>query len=281
MLGNSMCMELASKGHDVHATDVAPSEGIENLDVRDFVQLRQTFAEIRPEMVMHLAAETDVDRCEVEPDSAYLTNAIGTLNVALMCQKYDIEMAYVSTIGVFRGDKPQPYTEFDVPDPLNVYGTSKLEGERTVERLLRRYYIIRPGWMMGGGPSKEKKFVGKIMKTLAQSNRLLAVDDKLGSPTYAPDFSRCVSNLIETGYYGIYHCTNRGYATRYDVAVKVVECLGRKDVEVKPVSSAFFPLPAARARSEMSLNYKLGLLKLDSMRNWEEALRDYIDKFWK
>ena len=95
------------------------------------------------------------------------------------------------------------------------------------------------------------------------------------------DFSRCLSDLIETGFFGLYHCTNKGYCTRFDVAKKIVEILGRTDVTVEPVSSAYFPLPAERARSEMSRNYKLELLGLDTARNWADALRDYIDTYWK
>ena len=109
---------------------------------------------------------------------------------------------------------------------------------------------------------------------------LKAVNDKIGSPTYTVDFSRCVTDLIETGYYGLYHCTNKGFCSRFDVAKKIVEILGRSDVTVEAVSSAHFPLPAARARSEMSRNYKLQLLGLDSTRNWEDALREYLS-LWK
>jgi dTDP-4-dehydrorhamnose reductase len=87
--------------------------------------------------------------------------------------------------------------------------------------------------------------------------------------------------LIETGYYGLYHCTNKGYGSRFDVAKKIVDFLGRSDVTVEPVGSAYFPLPAARARSEMSRNYKLELLGKDTTRNWEDALKEYIDLYWK
>ena len=205
-----------------------------------------------------------------------MTNTLGTQNIAVTCQKNDIQLVYISTIGVFYGDKVEPYTEFDNPNPINIYGLSKLEGEKIVQSLLSKYYIIRAGWMVGGGPSKDKKFIGKIIKRMNETNSLKAVNDKIGSPTYTVDFSHCLVNLIETGYFGLYHCTNKGYCSRYDVARKIVDILGRSDVTVEPVSSANFPLPAPRARSEMSRNYKLELLKLDSTRHWEEALEDYL-----
>jgi len=282
MLGSALCPILRKKGHEVFSTDVNTSdEGIEYLDVKSYEKVKGVIEKIKPDMVMHLAAETDVDKCELEPDHAFVTNTIGTQNVSLTCQKRDILMIYISTIGVFYGDKPELYTEFDEPNPINVYGRSKLEGEKIVQNLLRRYYIVRAGWMVGGGPKKDKKFVGKIIRLLDKSSELKAVDDKIGSPTYTVDFSRCLTDLIETGYYGLYHCTNKGYGSRFDVAKKIVEFLGRSDVTVMPVSSAYFPLPAARARSEMSRNYKLELLGMDNMRNWEEALKEYIASYWK
>jgi len=282
MLGSSLCPILTQSGHEVLATDLAAvDDGIESLDVRRYKQVEETVGKIRPDIVMHLAAETDVDKCEIEPDHAFLTNTIGTQNVTLACQNRNIVMVYISTIGVFYGDKPEPYTEFDTPNPINVYGRSKLEGEKIVQNLLSRYYIVRAGWMVGGGPKRDKKFIGKIIKQMKETNVVKAVNDKIGSPTYTVDFSRCLTDLIETGYYGLYHCTNKGYGSRFDVAKKIVDFLGRSDVTVEPVGSAYFPLPAARARSEMSRNYKLELLGKDTTRNWEDALKEYIDSCWK
>jgi len=282
MLGSALCPTLAKRGYTVIATDLLPSnEESKHLDVRNFDHVKEMVEKVKPNMVMHLAAETDVDKCEVEPDHAFLTNTIGTQNVALVCQKRNIELVYISTLGVFYGDKPEPYTEFDEPNPINVYGRSKLEGEKIVQTLLKKFYTVRAGWMVGGGPKKDKKFVGKIIRQINETPTLKAVNDKIGSPTYTYDFSRCLADLIETGFYGLYHCTNKGVGSRFDVAKKIVEFMGRTDVAVEPVSSAYFPLPAARARSEMSRNYKLELLRIDSTRHWEEALKEYINTYWK
>jgi dTDP-4-dehydrorhamnose reductase len=282
MLGSALVPALNQRGGKVFATDLKPiDDEIEFLDVRDYKKIEESVNKIKPDMVLHLAAETDVDKCELEPEHAFLTNTIGTQNVALACQKRNIVMVYISTIGVFYGDQFEPYSEFDTPNPVNIYGRSKLEGEKIVQSLLQRYYIVRAGWMMGGGPKRDKKFVGKIIRQIKEKNVLKAVNDKVGSPTYTVDFSKCLTNLIETGYYGLYHCTNKGYCSRFDVAKKIVALMGRSDVTVEPVSSAYFPLPAARARSEMSRNYKLELLGKDTMKNWEDALKEYIDSCWK
>lgn len=281
MLGSALCPVLENREYEVFASDIYVEENIDHLDVRDFNQVMTYVRKIKPDIVMHLAAETDVDKCEINPDHAYLVNTIGTQNVALACQKYNAVMVYISTIGVFDGNKPEPYTEFDVPNPINVYGKSKLEGERIVQSLLHKYYIVRAGWMMGGGPKKDKKFVAKIIDQLNKTNKLRIVVDKLGSPTYTVDFSANLVKLVETGYYGLYHCTNKGVASRYEVAKKIVEYLGRTDVIIEPVSSAYFPLPALRPRSEMSRNYKLDLLGINTMRSWKVALKEYIDTCWK
>ena len=282
MLGSTLCPILRNRGYAVYPTDINVSDrGMEYLDVKSFDQIKKYVEKVKPDIIMHLAAETDVDKCELEPDHAYLTNTIGTQNVALVCQRHEIDIVYISTIGVFDGTKLEPYTEFDEPNPINVYGRSKLEGEKIVKNLLRKYFIIRAGWMIGGGPEKDKKFVAKIVKQLDNNSKLKAVDDKLGSLTYTVDFSNCMLRLIETGYYGLYHCTNKGWASRYEVAKKIVEILGKDNVTIEPVSSAHFPLPAPRARSEMSRNYKLDLLGMNNMRTWQEALGEYVESHWK
>jgi dTDP-4-dehydrorhamnose reductase len=246
------------------------------LDVRDPHAVSQMVADVTPDLVLHLAAATDVDECERDHDLAFATNAIGTQNVALACRDADVELVYISTAGVFGGDKPEPYTEFDEPGPANVYGHSKLAGERIVTSLCNRYFIVRAGWMVGGGVL-DKKFVGKIAEQLrGGSTNLRAVNDKLGSPTYAPDLLRGIRRLRETGYHGLYHHVNAGSCTRYDVAVELRSILERPDVEIEAVSSAHFPLPAPRARSEAMRNYKLELLRLDEAPSWQEALREYV-----
>lgn len=247
---------------------------IERLDVRDFNAVMRMVKEVQPRLVLHLAAETDVDLCEREPDHAYRTNVLGTLNVTLACQRFDTEMVYISTVGVFGGDKPDTYTEFDTPSPVSVYAKTKYEGELVVQNLLHRYYTVRAGWMMGGG-EKDHKFVGKIVELALQRDRINVVNDTWGNPTYAKDLVANLRLLTDTGLYGLYHMVNTGACTRYEMALEIVRWLG-KEVRVDPVSSAHFPLPAPRPRSEAARNYKLDLLGLNHMRPWKDALYDYL-----
>ncbi len=246
------------------------------LDVRDPSAVMSAVASAKPEVVLHLAAATDVDRCEQEPDWAYHTNAIGTQNIALACQASGAVLVYISTAGVFWGDKPDPYTEFDAPRPANIYGQSKLAGEQIVASLLSRYYIVRASWMIGGGPL-DKKFVGKITRLILEGkNPLRVVNDKWGSPTFAKDLLKGIRTLLSTGYYGLYHIANPGSGSRYDVAMAVRDALQRPDVAMTPISSDEFPLPAPRARSEVLRNLKLDLLGLNFMRPWQEAVAEYV-----
>ena len=250
---------------------------IDTLDVTDPVKVRNEIKKRKPEFVLHLAAETDVDRCEKEADHAYLTNALGTQNVALACQEAGAVMIYISTAGVFGGGKSEPYTEFDQPDPANIYGRAKWEGEKIVRFLLDRYYIVRAGWMIGGR-EKDKKFVGKIVRQFGEKDKILAVNDKTGTPTYARDLLEGIKKLITTGYFGLYHMANTGVCSRYAVAVEIGKILGKK-TPVEPVPSSVFPLPAPRADSEAMRNYKLELLGVHKMRPWQEALSEYL-KNW-
>ena len=293
MLGGDFCSELEKQGHEVVKTDINLIErDIEKLDVKNKNEVFSKVELHKPDIVAHLAAETDVDKCEYEIDHAYLTNTIGTLNIALACQKKNITMAYVSTAGVFDGNCAEPYTEFHQANPINVYGKTKYEGEKIVEKLLSKYFIIRAGWMMGGG-ERDKKFVYKILKQVKDGAKEIHVlTDKTGTPTYTLDFARNFMPLVETENYGLYHMTNKGECSRYNVARKIFEVLNIKDVNIKPVISTLYPkdsfkhfsstkIPAPRPNSEMMRNYKLDLMGINNMRHWEEAVEEYINIHFK
>jgi dTDP-4-dehydrorhamnose reductase len=275
MLGSAVIPYLQQCGHDVYATDIA------FLDVRSQSDIARWFAQVRPDLVAHLAAETSLEVCEEKPDHAWLTNAIGTKYVALACRENSVPMAYISSAGIFDGKKDEPYTEFDVPNPINVYGASKLEGERFVRQLVPESYTVRAGWMMGGGPHKDHKFISLIMDQItAGVTTIHGVSDKFGSPTYAPDFAKCFELLITSGNYGTYHMVSPGSCSRYEMAQAIVEILG-VEVEVRPTSSTFFASTffAPRPTSEVMQNYVLELSGLQTMRPWREALAEYL-KEW-
>jgi len=289
MLGWDLCDELERQGYKVLRTDIRLTENnIERLDVRNKEEVLLKIEQFNPDIVAHLAAETDVDKCEQEVDHAYLTNTIGTLNVALACQKNGITMIYISTAGVFDGNSSEPYTEFHKANPLNVYGKTKYEGEKIVKNLLSKYFIVRAGWMMGGGRKRDKKFVVKLLKQVEEGKKEIHVlTDKTGTPTYTVDFSKNIIPLIESKSYGLYHLTNKGECSRYNVAKKIFELLNINNITIKPVVSILYPKesykyfsstekPAIRPNSEMMRNYKLDLMGMNNMRHWEEAVEEYI-----
>lgn len=284
MLGSAVYPAFVAAGHDVVATDLAPRPvgdlPMGGLDVRDFDAVRRCMAEVQPDMVLHLAAETDLETCEADPDHAYLTNTIGTQNVALACRAGEANLVYISTAGVFDGEKANgPYTELDDPRPINVYGRSKFAGEAIVQRLVPEGFIVRAGWMVGGA-ERDHKFVAKVVDQLRDGARSIrAVTDKLGTPTYTSDFGQNLLELVATPFHGLYHMACLGEGSRYDVAREIVAFYERPDVVVLPVTSSAFEdeYPAPRPRSEMMRNYMLDLRGLNRMRPWQVALHDYLE----
>ena len=274
MLGTDLCQEWKTQGYEIYATD------IQEMDVREPMQVQNAFGDLKPELVLHLAALTDVDGCECEPEEAYRTNTIGTQNMALACQKYTVPLVYISTISVFDGNKCEPYTEFDTPNPQSWYSRAKHEGEKVIERLLQRYYIVRAGWMFGGG-KEDKKFVTKIIRLARQHDRLNIVDDKFGSPTYTIDLARGIEKLIHTHTYGTYHMVNTGgYCSRFEFAQAIIELANISSCRLLPVNSATFPLPAVRPRMEAARNFQFYLRGWDWMPTWKESLKEYIDSIF-
>ena len=288
MLGSAVVPELVRQGFDVWATDLRadlePSwagagPAMEWLDVRRREHVDGAVERLAPHIVFHLAALTDLEQCEADTDNAYHTNAVGTKHVALACARAGIPMVYISTAGVFDGLKDGVYTEYDQPRPINAYGGSKYEGERIVQTFLDRFYVVRAGWMVGGG-ARDHKFVARIADQIrAGATEIHAVGDKLGTPTYAPDFARCLLGLVRTDSYGLYHMVSEGRrASRYDVAKKILAALRRDDIQLREVDSSFFAeqFPAPRPPSEMMRNLNLELQGLNTMRPWDVALDEYL-----
>ena len=276
MLGTAVMGRLAEAGHQATGVDLAASEPSSRVDVSKWNDLRALPAVRDCDMVMHLAAATDVDRCQREPDWAYRQNSLATQLLARLCADRWIPIVYISTAAVFGGNpKAEPYTEYDAPAPANHYAASKLRGEEAVREATREHFILRAAWMMGG-LGQEKKFVGKIVSQIAGGQRrLLAVADKRGTLTYTEDFARNMLELVESGHYGTYHMANPGTFTRYDVARRIVEIMD-SDATVEAVSSDRFPLPAPRPDSEALRNFKLAALGLDRMPPGDASLAEYV-----
>ena len=231
--------------------------------------------DMAPDLVIHAAAMTDVDGCARDPQAAYRTNALGTQNVALACQRSNAVMLYISTNEVFDGTKGTPYFEFDTPRAINPYGASKLAGERYVQMLLHRFYIVRTAWLYAlGGNNFPKKMI-----TLArEKGRLAIVDDEIGNPTYAPDLAMAIAALIETNHFGIYHLTGEGIASRYEWVERILQLAGLDQVTLTRIRLADYTRastpPPYGALANIAAATMLGI----KLRPWQAALEEYFSE---
>ncbi len=225
-----------------------------------------------PDLVIHAAAMTDVDGCELDPQAAYRVNGEGTRNMALACQESGAAMVYISTDYVFDGSKVEPYLEEDEPHPLNVYGRSKLAGEEYVQGLLAKFYIVRSAWLYGPGG---KNFVEKVLKLAEEREELRMVTTEVGSPTYTRDLAEAIAGLIEWPEYGIYHLVNEGSCSRYEWAKKVLELAGRGDFPLHP--SQGYPRAAQVPPHAVLKNRRAARLGI-RLRPWPEALAAYFSE---
>ena len=209
-----------------------------SLDVTDLNEALSVCRKYKPKAIIHLAAETDVDRCERDPQYAYFVNSIGTYNMALAAKDVGAKFVYVSTSAVFNGAKNQPYEETDEPDPQSYYGRSKLLGEIIVKNILKNYIIGRVCWMFGGGHEKDQKFVAKIIRQINQPE-INVVTEKYGSPTYGKDLISAIKNLILKDETGIFHLSNEGAPSRSEVVSEIIK-ITNSDAIVREVEQSFF-----------------------------------------
>lgn len=266
MLGRALAGALGDR-HEV----IAASHG--ELDVTDLIAVQAALALRAPDVVVHVGAWTNVDGCERDPDRAFRVNGLGSRNVALACQATGAACCYVSTDYVFDGTKADPYTEFDRPNPISVYGASKLAGECAVRALTPRHWIIRTSWLYGSGGSN---FVDTILARARAREGLRVVNDQRGSPTYAADLAHGISRLIQEPRYGLWHLTNSRSCTWYDFAAVILERAGLHRVRVEPISSRDLGRPAPRPRNSVLRNYCWELEGWPVLRPWPEALGDYL-----
>lgn len=279
MLGVDLYQALREE-HEVVGLDTrdfpcAPFPPVNKVDITELEVIKELFSQLAPHFVIHTAAYTDVDGCEENPDRAHMVNALGTRNIALICQKKNIPLVYVSTDFVFDGKKDCPYTELDEPHPLNVYGKSKLAGENYVRFLVERYFIVRASWLYG---RYGKNFVETILKLAEEKEELTVVNDQVGSPTYTKDLAQEMKKLLSSSSYGIYHITNSGSCSWYEFAKEILKLAPVRGIKVKPIASKELNRPAHRPQFSVLNSSSSGPGDENTMRSWKEALREYIKR---
>ncbi len=271
MLGSELMMRLQAN-HEVAGQDIP------EIDITSYDACRQAILSIKPDLAVNAAAFTDVDACETRREECFAVNALGVGHLALICRDMGIKLVHFSTDYVFNGRRKTPYAEEDFCDPLNVYGLSKLEGEKRLQEAGCDHLLIRTAWLYG---KNGKNFVRAILARAETDPVLDVVDDQMGCPTYSADLSDAARFLIEGGHSGIYHVTNSGQCTWYEFACRILKSSGILDVEVRPTTSDKLARPACRSPYSVLNCEKYFRDTGHAMRHWTEALNDYLSVICK
>ncbi len=260
MLGQDLVPILEDEDYDVIETD------IDNLDITDFNQVESVLNKEIPDIVIHCAAYTNVDGAETDIETATKVNVLGTENIAKACGQKNITMVYISTDYVFDGEKKEPYLTDDKTNPQSVYGKTKLDGEKAVQKYCKKFYITRTSWLYG---HHGKNFV-ETMISLAQKPELKVVNDQIGCPTWTVELSNGIVKLLNEGLqYGIYHVCGSGEVSWYGFAKEIFKLAGLS-VNLKPCTTEEFPRPAKRPKHSTMENNGI-------CRSWKISLKDYIN----
>lgn len=261
-VGLELSKLLPEKGHSVVALTR------EDLDITDRTAVRQAIESSSPDLVINAAAYTDVDGCETKKELAHEVNALGPRNLAIACEEFGCAILHVSTNYVFDGKMDRPYETQDEPNPISVYGRTKLAGEEYVGSLSTRWYVVRTAGVYGEG----KNFVRTMLRVGRERNEVRVKDDEIVSPTYARDLAAGILTLAEKKPYGLYHLVNAGSCSWYEFAAEIFR-LSSLGTEVVPVESSEYPLPAPRPA-----NGVLSGTGSPRLRHWREALAEYLER---
>lgn len=265
-------------GHDImkEAKRVgveAVGMGRNELDITNKAQVQTVLQQDSYDAVIHCAAWVAVDKAEDEVDATRTVNYLGTKYVAEECKLLDIPMMYFSTDYVFDGQGEDYFNEYDKPNPINVYGLTKYEGELEVMKL-SKYFIIRISWLFG---LNGNNFVKTMLKLGEERGEVSVVNDQIGSPTYTKDLSVLALDMIQSEAYGIYHASNQGICSWYDFATEIFR-QANMDVKVNPVSSDAFPVKATRPHNSRMNQTELDKHGFTRLPNWEDAITRYLEE---
>lgn len=284
MLGDAF-YKIFQGEFELRCTDIdINSSWLSYLDFRDYGAYRDDVLKYKPDYLFHLGAFTDLEFCENHVDDTYITNTLAVENACYIANELNIPLLYISTAGIYDGEK-DVYDDWDRPNPLGHYARSKYAGELVVQSAVKKHLICRAGWMMGGGPSKDKKFINKIMQQLLNGQKeLQIVNDKFGTPTYTLDFASNVKLLLQKEYWGLYNMVCDGVTSRLEVVYELLRLLDLKQlIKVTEVSSNHFKdvYFADRPKSERLISLKLNLRGVNIMRHWKVGLNEYINDEYK
>ncbi len=267
MVGRALVEDCRGRGDEVSAHDRA------SLDITDERAVAEAFARARPEAVFNCAAWTDVDGCELDPQHAFQVNARAVEILATQSRLVGSSFVTISTDYVFDGSKEGFYTQRDDPHPASVYGAAKLEGERRAQLASARTVVVRTGWIFGPGG---RNFLATVVARARRGERLKAISDAYGTPTYAPDLAARLRELAEMDLPGVYHVVNGGEGTSFEgFARAAVEIAGASEVEIESVSMSSLDRPAPRPRNSRLRCLHSEAIGLAPLRDWRAALGEF------
>ena len=267
-LGYDVVKALESRGYQPVGVDREEMDLMNNNMIQNFIM------NLKPEAIIHCAAYTAVDQAEEEVEICYQINAEAVKVIAECAKTLDIPMIYISTDYVFDGTKASEYVETDIPNPINVYGASKLKGEQYVQQLLEKFYIVRISWVFG---INGNNFIKTMQRLGNEHDELNIIHDQVGSPTYTADLASLLVDMIETNRYGIYHATNEGYCSWYEFAAEIFK-QSQLDVTLHPITTDQYKTKAKRPLNSKMSKQKLSDYGFHRLPTWQEALKNYINQ---
>ncbi|WP_456364653.1 dTDP-4-dehydrorhamnose reductase [Priestia aryabhattai] len=265
-LGKELVELFTAKGFEVYGF------GRDKMDITNQAQVQEVISTLKPNIIIHSAAHTQVDLAESEPEQAFSINAYGTRNVAVAAEAVGAKLVYVSTDYVFDGTNDEPYNEFSPTSPLGIYGKSKLAGEQFVRDLHSKFFIVRTSWVYG---KHGANFVKTMLKLGKERKELSVVDDQRGCPTYTLDLANTILELVGTQKYGVYHVSNSGNCSWYEFAREIFK-ISEMEVQVNPCTTADFQRPAARPANSVFEHMSIKLNNFNPIRHWREALNSFL-----
>jgi len=270
-LGRQLTHQL-SQNHEVIGADIV-GENVHRLNITDYSACQQLMQTIQPDIVLHPAAWTDVNGCASDPQKAILINGVGTHNLAVTTAQLDIPILYISSNEVFDGKLNRAYTEYDVTNPINSYAYSKWYGERAVQQVNPKHYIVRTAWLFahGGG-----NFIQAILNAVQAGKTLRVVTNEVANPTYTNDVAQAVAQLIETQRYGIYHFVNQGAVSRWQFARYTLDYAGYKETPIARISRHEWQRPSLPPENTPLVNIMGESIGI-KLRPWQEAVEAFLN----
>lgn len=265
-LGYDVVKDLEKRGHQPIGVDRDEMDLMDNEAIRTFIM------NLKPEAIIHCAAYTAVDKAEEEVETCYQINAESVKVISECAKELDVKLIYISTDYVFDGTKEGEYVETDLPNPINVYGASKLKGEQYVQTLLEKYYIVRISWVFGVNGNN---FIKTMRRLGSERDELNIINDQVGSPTYTADLARLLVDMMETDKYGIYHATNEETCSWYEFANEIFKQSGI-EVKTNPITTDQYPTAAKRPMNSRMSKAKLKANGFNLLPTWQEALAHYL-----